>query len=216
MRKRFRVLAAVTAVTFLATGLLAACGDDAAEAERDELRQQVDQLRMQTEQLQTELAVAQASAQALLEPLAERRDVGEEPMIKVIPEIWAFPERRLRTAGDVWFVGSGLEPGQWYRITVHHDGGLGEMMDFAEDRVRMANEEGAFAVGTPFVRPGRFFGVPVDWEDPGGVWVVKLWDMDTDELLASTPWVVCGSARENEWCEAAEPTALVPSDDEEE
>ena len=212
MRKRFSVLAAVTAVTFLAIGLLAACGNDTAEAERDELRQQVNQLQTQTEQLQTQLA----DAQTRLEPLEQQRDVGEEPMIRVIPEVWAFPEGRLRTAGDVWFIGSGLEPGQWYRITVHHEGGLGEMMDFAEDRLRMANAEGAFALGTPFVRPGRFFGVPGDWEEPGGVWVVKLWDFDTDTLLASTPWVVCGSARENEWCESAVASALVPAEESEE
>ena len=212
MRKRFSVLAAVTAMTFLAIGLLAACGNDTAEAERDELRQQVNQLQTQTEQLQAQLA----DAQTRLEPLEQQRDVGEEPMIKVIPEVWAFPEGRLRTAGDVWFIGSGLEPGQWYRITVHHEGGLGEMMDFAEDRLRMANAEGAFALGTPFVRPGRFFGVPGDWEEPGGVWVVKLWDFDTDTLLASTPWVVCGSARENEWCESAVASALVPAEESEE
>ncbi len=75
------------------------------------------------------------------------------------------------------------------------------------DSVRQANAEGAFALGTTDIRAGRF--MHPDVEASGGVFTVRLWDLDTNELLASTPWPVCGSLRENQWCVAALNTALV-------
>jgi outer membrane murein-binding lipoprotein Lpp len=151
---------------------------------------------------------AEARATALREQTEEKQGLGERPTIRVLPEIWKFPEKRVRTSGDVWFIGSGLEPNQWFMITVHHEGGLADLPEFAEDKLRQANAEGAFALSLPFVRPGRFFGVPGEWENPGGVWVVKLRDLDTEAVLASTSWLVCGSSRENQWCETAIDSAI--------
>ena len=44
----------------------------------------------------------------------------------------------------------------------------------------------------------------------GGVFNVKLWDMETDTLLASTPLVICGSNGENPWCLPEEEVVAEP------
>ena len=48
-----------------------------------------------------------------------------------------------------------------------------------------------------------------------GVFVLTLDDVDTGEVAAMTPWVVCGQARENPWCPSAKDTAVLPSDEDE-
>ena len=63
-------------------------------------------------------------------------------------------------------------------------------------------------MGTPGIRPGRFLDPEIELR--GGAFLVKLWDTETEALLATTPWLVCGQSRENEWCGAAVETAIVP------
>ncbi len=189
------------AIALLATGLLAACSDDGDAAETSaalaEAEQQVAELQAQVEQISQALAMEAPSG----------RD-GVTFMLE--PAIFKFPARRLSSEGDVWFYGSGLEPGQWFRIMVRAEGDIGEMMDFAGDALRQANDDGSFSLATPGIRPDRFQGIPEAWGLKGGVWAVELWDMDTGEVLATTPWVVCGSEGGNEWCSAAIETAIVP------
>ena len=165
----------------------------------DEAEQEVAELQAQVEQIAQALAMEGPSGG------------GKDGVTFVVePAIFKFPARRVRTPGDVWFYGSGLEPGQWFRIMVRAEGDIGEMMDFAGDALRQANDDGSFSLATPGIRPDRFQGIPEAWGLKGGVWAVELWDMDTGEVLATTPWVVCGSEGENEWCPAAIETAIVP------
>lgn len=199
---RFRTALTLLAIALLTTGLLAACsrdGDAAAEtaAALAEVKQQVAELQAQVQQ------VSQALARE--EPSGEAKD-GITFSIK--PAFFKFPRSRREDPGDVWFYGSGLEPGQWFRITVRSEGEIGEIMEFAAPGLRQASDDGSFALATPGIRPDRFQGVPEAWGQRGGVWAVELWDMDTGEFLASTPWVICGSEGENEWCDVAEATAL--------
>ena len=200
---RFRNALSLLAIALLATGLLAACAGDGDAAEMaaalTEVEQQVAELQAQVEQMSQALGTGEPSG-------GGKGGVT----VRVEPAIFKFPARQLSGAGDVWFYGSGLEPGQWFRIKVFSDGEVGEIMEFASDTLRQASEDGSFALATPSIRPDRFQGIPEAWGLRGGVWTVELWDMDTGAVLASTPWVVCGSEGENPWCEAAVETAIVP------
>ena len=200
---RFRGLT-LLAIVLLATGLVAACadnGDAAAEsaAALAAVEQQVAELQAQVQQTAEALAMEEASG-----------DAKDPVTFRVDPVIFKFPARRLSSEGDVWFYGSGLEPGQWFRIMVRAEGDFGEIMDFAGSALRQANDDGSFGLATPGIRPDRFQGVPEAWGLNGGVWAVELWDMETGAVLATTPWVVCGSKGENPWCPAAIETAIVP------
>ena len=39
---------------------------------------------------------------------------------------------------------------------------------------------------------------------------MALRDLETHTILATTPWVVCGKARENLWCDAAKDSVKIP------
>ena len=193
---RFRNAVGLLAIALLATGLLAACSGDGDDAET---------------------AAALAALEAQLQQLSQAPAM-EEPSegakagvtLQVDPVIFKFPARRLSDSGVVWFYGSGLEAGQWFRILVRAEGEVAELMDFGPETLRQANDDGSFGITLPGIRPDRFQGVPEGWGIQGGVWAVELWDMDSGEVLATTPWVICGSAGENEWCPAALETAAVP------
>ena len=200
---RFRNAVSLLAIALLATGLLAACSGDGDSAETAaalaEVEQQVAELQAQVEQT--------AQALAMEGPTGEAKD---SVTFRIEPTIFKFPATRLRDTGIVWFYGSGLEPGQWFRIMVRSEGEIAELMDFGPDDLRQANDDGSFGLTLPGIRPDRFQGVPEGWGQRGGVWAVELWDMDSGEVLASTPWVICGSEGLNEWCSAALDTAVVP------
>ena len=199
---RFRGALSLLAIALLATGLLAACSSDA-DAETAAALAALEQ----------EVAELQAQAQQTAQALATEELSGEAKgriTLRVEPAIFKFPSRRLNDSGIVWFYGSGLEPGQWFRILVRAEGEVGELMDFGPVSLRQANGDGSFGLTLPGIRPDRFQGLPESWGLNGGVWAVELWDMDTGQVLASTPWVVCGSMGENAWCPAAVETAVVP------
>ena len=135
------------------------------------------------------------------------------PTIAVSPAIFAYPAGRLRNEGEVWFFGSGLKPGQWFTLTV--EGGqrmvdIGVLLDPGTQR--QANDEGAFAVTLSEFRPQRHTPLNEVIGQVGGVFAVQLRDLDSNALLATTPWVVCGSNSENAWCPAAVSTAVVASE----
>ena len=206
---RFRTALTVLAFAVLATGLLAAC-TDGAEQERQE--QQIAELQTDVEQLQTELAATLARTTAL----QERADDGRPgAVLRVEPPIFEFPKGALGGEGNVWFFGSGLEPGQWYTISIHA-GGKGQEVPLlgSPDILRQANEEGAFAISVRAIdgRSGRFdyAGIGDERLQLGGAFVLTLEDVDTREVLASVPWLICGQNRENGWCPAALDTAIVP------
>ena len=199
MAKRLRKSLAIFAGVVLMAGVLSGCAGDTAD-----LEQQISDLGTQVEQLLA--AQEEASAQlAALEGQLRVASVGATLVVE--PSIFKFPERQLRTQGDVWFSGSGLAPGQLFTLTIEALGMEGVVVPLPGD-VRRATDEGTFAVGTPGIRPGRFLDPGV--EVSGGAFLVKLWDQETEELLATTPWLVCGQSRENAWCDAAVETAIVP------
>ena len=190
----------------LGANLLIGCsGGTEAGADVD---QQIAELQTQLQELDTQLQAAQTDAMQMADSGQQGAGTGATLVVK--PTIFKFPDARVRGAGVVWFFGSGLAPGQWFRITVHLDGERGELTDFAEDALRRANDDGTFALTLPGIRPDRFQAIPLDWGPRGGVWEVRLRDLDTDAVIATAPWVVCGTDRENEWCPAAIESAIVP------
>ena len=194
MAKRLRDVLALLAVAGLAIGLAAACagdGDDNASA------QELAALRARVQELETQ-------QQAAAEPAGP--SVG--PTILVKPAFFKYPKGRVREPGLIWFYGSGLEPGQWFRISIEAEGEDGDVV-FAPEDLRQANASGAFALTQPELRPDRW-AVRDVFGQQGGVFNVKLWDMDTDTLLAWTPLVICGSNAENLGCEPEEEVVVVP------
>ena len=191
------------ATAILTMGLLSACAGDTEST--DGALSAIDQ---QVAELQTQVQQLQAAQQIAMEEQTPG-STGEATLV-VIPSIFKFPESRVSNSGDVWFSGSGLKQGQWFIITIHNGGEVGELTDFADDALRQANDDGTFALTLPGIRPDRFQGVPEEWVQQGGAWDVKLWDMDTGALLATTPWLICGQNRENAFCEAAVESALLP------
>ena len=194
--KRSGTGAMLLAVVTLAAGLLAACTNDG----NGESSQQIAELQSTSQQLLVQI-------QQLEEQLNAAAVVGPErtPTLIVKPLIFEFPKDTQTTLGDIWFVGSSLEPGQRFSITIDAEGSE-TIVGF--DMERTANDQGSFAIGTAGVRPERFLGAQV--EQRGGVFIVNLWDSETSTLLASTQFVVCGLDRANEWCEAAQASAIVP------
>ncbi len=194
MAKRFRDALAIFAGVILLAGVLSGCASDT-----DDVEQQLAELETQVRQLQAARAEAAASEEQAQGP------AGATLVVK--PSIFKFPERRLSTQGDVWFSGSGLEPNRRFTLTIEAHGVEGIVVPLPGD-MRQASGEGTFAVGTPGIRPGRFLDPEIELN--GGAFLVKLWDTETEVLLATTPWLVCGQSRENAWCEAASETALIP------
>ena len=92
-----------------------------------------------------------------------------------------------------WFVGSGLEPGQWFDIDINAGGESVRTILFADPQgpaLRQANDTGAFALGLPIdSRDGRFLSGHI--LDDYTVITVTLSDQDTGEVLATAPWILC-------------------------
>ena len=101
-------------------------------------------------------------------------------------------EDRNNIAG-AWFVGSGLEPGQWFNIDIDAGGESVRILLFADEHgeaLRQANDDGAFALGLPNdPRDGRFLSARI--LDDYSVITVTLSDQDTGEVLATAPWILC-------------------------
>ena len=215
----------ILALALAAPALLAACADDEGQAQQDQqiadLEAQAGRLEMQVQQLQANLEAASTQAETAIAALMasmDGPDVG--PVLRVMPAIYNMPQRQTGY-GNVWFYGSGLEPGQWYTISVRADDGEQEVPLLGNpDNVRQANEVGAFAISLTRLdaREGRFdyAGLGPAQLSRGGVFILSLENVDTGEILASTPWVVCGQARENPWCSAAMDTAILPAEEPEE
>ena len=190
--KHIRKIVVVLGAAVLATGLLAACG-----ADTNDLEQQVAGLQTQVAELEAQLQSGQGPQAAA------------QPTVMVNPAFYKYPAA-AKGEGELWFYGSGLEPGQWYGLTIESATKVASVDHLADDTLRQANDTGAFAVTLASIKPEDGHPLNVDLGERGGVFVVKLWDADTDAVLASTPFVVCGSNGENPWCDAAEVSATVP------
>ena len=208
MTRRLRNVPALLFAAVLAMGLLFGCASDTSDVD-----QRLAASQAQIAEFATQVQELQAAVQQMASEEQQVDDPSVRPTLIVKPTIFEFPDGRMRGVGNVWLYGSGLEPGQWFNITVHKDGEGGELPFLGgPDFLRQANDDGGFAVPLTRIdaRPGRYAVLNDEIVQRGGVFVLKLWDGDTPTLLASTPWVVCGQARENEWCAAAVDTAIVP------
>ena len=204
-----------------------------AEAQAAEFRTQTGQLQRQVQRLEgqlqavegaaEQLEAAQVSAEQVLTQqivlraqLAEQTSaqvaaLGEEavsprPSVAVLPEILTYPQSRHRRDG-FWLLGSGLEPGQWFRIVVHAGEDRHEIKDFqsgTSDTLRHADANGNFMLGrTIDGRAGRAEPLPPAMQTVGPA-SIRLYDMDTGTLLATQPWVLCAVDSEEDWCVGAE------------
>ena len=202
-----------TAITLMVAGVVAA-GFAVSCASGDE--EQIADLQAEVGQLEQQLTTVQAQLEARLGALeaggaAAPARVGAT--LNVDPAIFVFPEGRLSGNGNVWFYGSGLEPEQWFEITVENDGDGGSIPLLGDaNTLRQADSDGAFAITVEEVdaREDRWGVLRDEVLQQGGVFILNLRDLDTDEILASTPWVVCGQERTNDWCSAARETAIQP------
>ena len=125
---------------------------------------------------------------------------------QVLPPVLVWPKRE-KSAG-AWFIGSGLQPGQWFDITLKPGGESVTLLLFGDDRgpsLKQANSDGAFALGFPIDgRSNRWLSSFV--LDDFHIITVTLSDQDTGEVLATAPWVLCdGDEDELELCEVASP-----------
>lgn len=134
------------------------------------------------------------------------------PTISVYPSVMRWPVERSNGAG-VWIMGSGLEPGQWFEIWAGVNGLADDIALFGLEgaSLRQANREGAFALA--FSISGR-----VEREDLetlltesrfNGPVTVSLVDMDTGEVLATTPWLLCGREQAEPWCASAQDVLIL-------
>ena len=209
MRMSMKRAMTVLIAGVIAAGLVVACAseDDGQTAE----------LQAIVEQLEEQLTTAQGQLETRLDALEAGGGTGAPSRagatLKVDPAIFMFPEGRLSGRGNVWFYGSGLEPGQWFEITVENDGDGGPIPALGdENTLRQADSDGAFAITLMEIDAREIrWGVLLDEVlQEGGVFILNLMDSDTDAILASTPWVVCGQDRANDWCSAARATAIQP------
>ena len=195
MTNRFLTLVRWPALLMLAVGLAGAC----TSASEDAYDEQIGELQRQVQDLEEQLQQALA---------AEPEALGR-PTIVVIPPILRFPRATLQRMGAVWFNVSGLEPNQWFRVTVA-DEELATVLGRAESELVLVNPEsliqanavGGYAGTLLEIRSGR--GLSDKTAKQGGVVTVSLRDADTEALLATAPWVICGSELENLWCAGAE------------
>ena len=196
---------------------------ESARMEAGKFESQVMELETALEAARTEATASLTPLLAMLAQLAEPAEPAEPELgavLRVEPAIFNFPEARRNGYGNVWFYGSGLEPGQWYTVSVRGEDGEQEVPLLGNpDNVRQASAVGAFAISVSRIdaRPGRFdyAGLGIEQLARGGVFVLTLDNVDTGEVVAMTPWVVCGQARENPWCPSAKDTAVLPSDEDE-
>ena len=208
MARRLRNGPILLFAAVLAIGLLFGCASDTSDVD-----QRLTAVEKEIAEFATQVQQLQAAAQQMASEEQQLDDPSVRPTLIVKPSFFEFPSGRMSGVGNVWLYGSGLEPGQWFNITVHKDGEGGELPFLGgPDFLRQANDDGGFAVPLTRIdaRPGRYAVLNDEIVQRGGVFVLKLWDGDTPTLLASTPWVVCGQARENPWCNATVDTAIVP------
>ncbi|MEE8146519.1 MAG: hypothetical protein V3T24_02850 [Longimicrobiales bacterium] len=157
-------------------------------------------------------------------PTAEAPEVAPTPTrdttavpgvtLRMEPEVLNWPLTEHGLPLGVWIYGSGLEPGQWFQIWIEDGERREEPIHYGtpDALLRVADENGEFALalGIPG-REGRDALTAEMIQAPQAPLEVRMEDMDTGELLATTTWRVCGLAREAPWCSTAQELArLLP------
>ena len=203
MMKYMKNALVVLGAAILASGLLAACSADTEETDA-----QVSGLQTQVQQLEQQLDQLGQRLDQSVEDQAAQSETGKASL-RIIPDILRYPKGRGEEGG-VWFYAAGLEPHQWITISVYDPGLEAELgLQLLSPGIEMqANAAGGYMGTLGELRPGRYDMTSPQVETDGGVLEVRLRDGDTGALLATAPWVICGSEGESYWCRAAE--ALLP------
>lgn len=128
--------------------------------------------------------------------------LGSAPSLRVEPPIAIFPATRERDG--VWFLGSGLQPGQGVYLVVP-SGSFNYNLTWGElDDPLVVDDEGAFAASME-VRPRQSGYL---WTDRN---TILLKDADTGQVIASAPLIFCFPTEEGSeddpspWCDTAAP-----------
>ena len=124
-------------------------------------------------------------------------EAGPTISFSVEPQVIRWPTARVRGHG-FWLFGAGLETGQWFDVEVAAENPALSFQGFAESR--QANDDGAFALGIE-IRPENMFSAAL-LEEHGPI-SLRLHDLDTGALLATTTWILCGPGSEADWCAVA-------------
>ena len=162
-------------------------------------------------------AIVQPGFSAQGAPSAQDED-GAAPVLTVHPPIFMLPEwgERDRDNG-IWIQGAGLEAGQefslrlrWDSVGVERDVTAG-LSGYTDETGAVANIHGAFTMGydeglADFREPRRDTFFQGNFETLS----FRLHDGITGELLAVAPVAVCGPAREQDYCVAAESMLPLP------
>ena len=190
----------VLGAAMLAGGLLVACDADTEGTDG----QQVSGLQTKVQQLEEQvLQLEERLDQSVQEQVAQSKT--GKASLRIIPDILKYPKGR-RGEGQVWFYAAGLEPHQWFTVGVYDPGLEAELgIQLINPGIEMqANAAGGYMGTLSELRPGRYDMTSPQVEQEGGVIEVRLRDGDTGALLATAPWVICGSTGESYWCRAAE------------
>ena len=131
---------------------------------------------------------------------------GRSPALRVEPSMAVFPADRERDG--VWFLGSGLEPGQGVHLLVPSGSFTYNLTWGQLDELLVVNDEGAFAASME-IRPRQ---ADFLWTESN---TILLKDADTGQVIASAALIFCFPTPEVEegeeeidpspWCDAASP-----------
>jgi hypothetical protein len=155
------------------------------------------------------LALANESNAPLQGVAAQANETTKNTVsLRVDPPIVHLSDSRTRDG--VWFIGSGLEPGQDVMLVVPGDGFTFNLTWGQLNETPVASDGGAFAVSME-IRPRQ---ADFLWEEMNTIAMV---DPDTREVLATAPLIFCFELTEEQiaadedpapWCNAA--VDLVP------
>ena len=127
--------------------------------------------------------------------------------LQIEPEVLNWPLAEHGEPLGAWITGSGLQPGQWFQIWIEDGERREEPIHYGtpDALLRVADENGEFRLGLGIPgREGRDALTTEMIQAPQAPFEIRMEDMDTGELLATTTWRVCGLSREAAWCSSAQ------------
>jgi hypothetical protein len=147
------------------------------------------------------MALANESNQAPLQEVATQAAevTNSTASLRVEPPVVVFTNKR--TKKGVWFIGSGLEPGQDVMLVVPGDGFTFNLTWGQLNATPVASGGGAFAVNME-IRPRQAAFL---WEEMNTIAMV---DPDTREVLATAPLIFCFEQTEEQIAAEEKPERL--------
>jgi hypothetical protein len=147
------------------------------------------------------IVLANESNQAPLQGVASQaaESTNSTASLRVEPPVVVFTNKR--TKNGVWFIGSGLEPGQDVMLVVPGDGFTFNLTWGQLNETPVASGGGAFAVNME-IRPRQ---ADFLWEEMNTIAMV---DPDTREVLATAPLIFCFEQTEEQIAAEEKPARL--------